>query len=86
MGLIQEGGVLMLSGAEFLEYTVMQDNELGIVAVISHAEAGETTKHLGVDVVVIDKATLEFRQGNVFADGAGASNTVRRGKCAAPKD
>jgi len=75
----------MIKGAEFIEYTIMEDNDVGIVAVASHAEVGETTKHLGVDVVVIDKATLDFRQGNVFADGARATNKVRRGKCAAPK-
>jgi hypothetical protein len=81
MGLIQEDGVVKIQGAEFIEYAILQDNDVGLVAVISYAEAGDTLKHLGADVLVIDAATLDFTKGNVFVQGAGADNRVRRGKC-----
>lgn len=79
--LIQEGRVLTLRGAEFIEYVVLQDNDVGLVAVISYAEG----QHLGADVLVIDKATLDFRKTNVFTDGARADNNPRRGKCVLSK-
>ncbi|MDZ4869196.1 MAG: hypothetical protein SGI91_17880 [Alphaproteobacteria bacterium] len=79
--LIQEGRVLMIRGAEFIEYTIMEDNDVGLVAVISYAEG----KHLGADVMVIDKATLEFRKTNVFTDALGADNNPKRGKCVQKK-
>jgi hypothetical protein len=85
MSFIEEDGVLRLRGAAFIEFPILQDNEVGLVAVLSHAEVGGATKHLGADVVVIDKITLDFRKGNVFADGAGADNVVRRGKCSPPR-
>jgi hypothetical protein len=75
--LIQEGRVLMIRGAEFIEYTIMVDNEVGLVAVISYADG----KHLGADVMVIDKATLEFRKTNVFTHALDADNNPKRGKC-----
>lgn len=75
--LIQEGRVLMIRGAEFIEYTVMEDNDVGLVAVVRYADG----KHLGADVMVIDKATLEFRKTNVFTDALGADNNPKRGKC-----
>jgi hypothetical protein len=78
--LIQEGRVLMIRGAEFIEYTVMEDNDVGLVAVVSYAEG----KHLGADVLVIDKATLDFRKTNVFTDALGADNGPKRGKCVKP--
>lgn len=81
MGLIQEDGVVKIQGAEFMEYAILQDNEVGLVAVISYAEVGDSSKHLGADVLVIDKATQDFTKGNVFVQGAGADNRVRRGKC-----
>lgn len=79
--LIQEGRVLMIRGAEFIEYTIMEDNDVGLVAVVSHAEG----KHLGADVMVIDKATLDFRKTNVFTDALGADNNPKRGKCVLSK-
>lgn len=79
--LIQEGRVLTLRGAEFIEYAILQDNDVGLVAVISYAEG----QHLGADVLVIDKATLDFRKTNVFTDGARADNNPRRGKCVLSK-
>ncbi len=75
--LIQEGRVLMIRGAEFIEYAIMEDNDVGIVAAVSYADG----KHLGADVMVIDKVTLEFRKTNVFTDAVGADNNPKRGKC-----
>jgi hypothetical protein len=80
--LVRADGVITIRGAEFIEYAILEDNEVGIVAVRSYADQGDTTKHLGADVVVIDKKTLEFRKTNVFAKGASADNTPRYGKCA----
>lgn len=81
MGLIQEGKSILIEGAEFISYAVIEDNEVGLVAVITYAEVNESAKHLGADVLVIDKATLDFTKANVFAKGLAADNRVRRGRC-----
>ena len=81
MGLIQEDGVVKIEGAEFIEYSVLQDNNVGLVAVKSYAETDSRSKHLGADVLVIDKTNFAFMKGNVFMPGAGADNRVRRGQC-----
>ena len=81
MSLIQDGSMLKIAGAEFLEYRILEDNDVGIVAVRSYAEVSKTSKHLGADVLVIDKRTMDFRKGNVFVEGARADNTVRNGTC-----
>jgi hypothetical protein len=79
--LVHEDGMITLLGAEFMEYRILENNEVGLVAVRSYAEEDSATKHLGIDVFVIDKKTLAFRKTNTFVDGAGADNTPRRGKC-----
>jgi hypothetical protein len=79
--LIRDGSVLRIGGAEFIAYDIVQDNEVGIVAVKSYAEVEGDLKHLGADVLVIDKTTMAFRKGNVFAPGIKADNRVRAGTC-----
>ena len=79
--LIQDGSDLRLRGAEFMAYHILEDNDVGLVAVRSYAEVGTASKHLGADVMVIDKVTMEFKKGNVFVDATKADNRVRSGTC-----
>lgn len=81
MQLVRDANVLQIRGAEFIEYQIIEDNDVGSVAVKSYAEASDGAKHLGSDVLVIDKVTMDFRKGNVFVPGARADNGVHAGTC-----
>lgn len=79
--LVREGGLIKVRGAEFLEYTILQDNDVGLVAVRGYAENIDASKQLGADVVVIDKKTRAFHKTNVLAENTRADDTPRRGTC-----
>jgi len=81
--LVRDGSSVKVRGSEFLEYTILQDNEVGLVAVRGYAENIDSSKRLGADVVVIDKTTRAFRKTNVFTESARADSTPRYGKCEA---
>lgn len=71
-------GVLRVKDSEFIEYKVLQDNEVGLVAVRGYAQNLDKTKELGADVVVIDKARQTFSKTNV---GGPKDDVPRMGKC-----
>lgn len=79
--LVREGGLIKVRGAEFLEYTIVKDNDVGLIAVRGYAENIDSSKQLGADVVVIDKKTRTFHKTNVLAEDARADDTPRRGTC-----
>jgi len=79
--LVRDGGTVKVRGSEFLEYTVLQDNEFGLVAARGYAQNIDDAKELGADVFVIDKKTREIRMSNIVVKGARADDGPRRGKC-----
>ena len=67
---IQDGKVITetISGYIYItiKYNVLQDNEVGLVAVEGFASKGKKGNLiLGASVIAIDKKTLSFRVGNV---------------------
>lgn len=78
---VTDGGVVKVRGSEFLEYTILQDNEFGLVAARGYSEKIDDTKDLGADVFVIDKKKREIRISNLVVEGVRAEKAPRRGKC-----
>lgn len=78
---VHDGGVVKVRGSEFLEYTILQDNEFGLVAARGYSQKVDDTKDLGADVFVIDKKTREIRISNIIVKGVRADDAPRRGKC-----
>ena len=81
IALERNGSVIKVRGSEFLEYTVLQDNEFGLVAARGYAQNIDDAKELGADVFVIDKKTREIRMSNIVVKGARADDGPRRGTC-----
>jgi hypothetical protein len=81
--LVRDGNAFRVRGSEFREYTILQDNEFGLVVARGYAQKIDNAEDLGADVLVIDKKTREIRISTIAVKGEREDDGRRRGKCEA---